>query len=359
MLLRTSLEEDMSSGSEAQQDATASATVQLLHMVAGAWVGQAVHVAAKLGIADVLESGPKTPSEIATATGSHPGALHRLLRTLASLGVFAEDAEGRFGLTALADGLRSQAPVSLRAFAIMLGEEMLWRPWGALHHAVQTGEAAFAHVFGRGLYEYLGTHPEAAAIFDAAITDRARQENGAVVDAYDWWPDTIVDVGGGQGSLLTAILTRAPKARGVLFEAPQVTDGAKRTIEQAGLTRRCAVVGGDFFQSVPPDGDLYLMRRVMHGWSEERATVILSNCRKAMGPNSRLLIIEHVLAPGNAPSWGKMLDLQQLVLSAGGRERSEEEYAGLLAAAGFRLKRVIPTSSTASLIEAIPLAEAS
>ena len=341
-----------------ESESTGSATDQLLHMAAGAWVGQAIHVVAKLGIADILESGPKTPAEIATTTGSHPDALHRLLRTLASLGVFAEDAEGRFGLTALADGLRSKAPVSLRAFAIMLGEEMLWRPWGELHYAVQTGESSFAHVFAGGLYDYLGKHPQAAAIFDAAITDRARQENDAVVEAYDWASDMIVDVGGGQGSLLAAILHKARSARGVLFEAPHVADGAKGIIEQAAA-RRCAVVGGDFFQSVPTGGDLYLMRRIMHGWSDEGASAILRNCREAIGPDGRLLVIEYVLAPGNAPSWGKMLDLQQLVLSAGGRERTEAEYAGLLAAAGFKLERLIPTSAGASLIEAIRVAETS
>jgi hypothetical protein len=349
----------MSGEIEARHESTASATIPLLYLIAGAWIGQAVHVAAKLGIADVLESGSKTPSEIAAATGSHPGSLRRLLRTLASLGVFAEDAEGRFGLTTLADGLRSQAPISLRAFAIMLGDEMLWRPWGELHYAVQTGESAFAHVFGRGLYDYLGTHQEAAAVFDAAITDRARQENAAVVNAYDRWPDTIIDVGGGQGSLLATILAHAPNARGVLFEVPQVMDGAKRMIDQTGFAQRCTVVSGDFFQNVPAEGDLYLMRRIMHGWSDEKATIILRNCRKAMAQSARLLIIEHVLAPGNEPSWGKMLDLQQLVLSAGGRERSEGEYASLLAATGFRLERVIPTSSTASLIEAVPVPEAS
>lgn len=348
----------MLGGIEKRQDGITSATTTLLYMAAGGWIGQAVHVAAKLGIADVLESGPKTPSEIAIVTGAHPGALRRLLRMLAGLGVFAEDTEGRFGLTALADGLRSQAPVSLRAFAVMLGEEMLWRPWGELLHAVQTGEAAFPHVFGAGLYDHLSTHPEAAAIFDAAITDRARQENMAVVGAYDWWPDTIVDVGGGQGSLLTTILERASNARGVLFETPHVAENAKTMIEQAGFAHRCAVVGGDFFFSVPAQGDLYLMRRVMHGWGDQDANTILRNCRKAMNQSGRLLIIEHILASGNEPSWGKMLDLQQLVLTNGGRERSEEEYGCLLTAAGFKLKRVIPTSSTASLIEAIPVEQA-
>jgi hypothetical protein len=340
-------------GSDGKTSNQSSPTMDLLYMAAGGWVAQAVHVAAKLGIADTVEDGAKTPAEIAAVTGSHPEALHRLLRTLASLGVFAEDAKGRFGLTPLADGLRSNAPVSLRAFAVMLGEDMLWRPWGNLHHSVQTGEAAFAHAFGQAIYDYLGTHPEAAAVFDAAISDRARQENGAVVEAYDWWPQLIIDVGGGQGSLLAAILAHSRSSRGLLFETPHVAKGTGKILENAGLGKRCTVEGGDFFESIPKDGDLYILRRVIHGWSDERARLILQRAREAIKERGRLLVIEHVLAPGNAPSWGKMLDLQQLVLSDGGRERSEAEYASLLQSAGFKLSRVIPTSSTASLIESI------
>ena len=331
-------------------------TMALLNLAAGGWIAQAVYVAAKLGIADILEHGPKRPAEIAAITGSDPHALHRLMRTLASVGVFAEDNEERFGLTPLADGLRSSAKVSLRAFAVMLGEDILWRPWGRLLDAVQSGKAAFETVFGERLYDYLTQHPEAAAIFNAAISDRARQENEAVVKAYDWWPPTIVDIGGGQGSLLAAILASAPASRGILFETPHVTKGGSKLIAAAGLTDRCSVAGGNFFEAVPTGGDLYLMRRVLHGWSDERAKLILLNTRAVMGERSRLVIIEHVLAAGNEPSWGKMLDLQQLVLSDGGRERTLAEYETLFHAAQLSVSRVIKTSSTASLIEVLPVA---
>ena len=226
----------MSIGSES----TTSATARLLHMAVGAWVGQAIHVAAKLGIADLLESGPKTPAEIATTTGSNPEALHRLLRTLAGWAC-SPRMRGRFELRRWQTGC-GRITVSLRAFAIMQGEEMLWRPWGELHHAVQTGEASFAHVFGSGLYDYLGKHPQGASIFDAAITDRARQENGAVVDAYDWASDMIVDVGGGQGSLLAAILYKARSARGLLFEG--LTSPMQRKRSSSRLVSPSLMRGG-------------------------------------------------------------------------------------------------------------------
>jgi O-methyltransferase domain/Dimerisation domain len=350
-----SLGSAMEDGSARQIGDTTTSSMTLLHMAAGGWVAQAVYVAAKLGIADLLESGPKSSAELAEKTSSHPESLYRLMRMLASLGVFAEDTKGLFALSTLADGLRTNAAISLRAFAIMLGEPMLWRPWGELLHSIRTGEAAFAHVFGGGLYDYLGQNPDAAVIFDAAITDRARQENAALIAAYDWWPDTIIDVGGGQGSLLAAILGHAQNARGVLFEAPHVTETAAILIEQAGLTDRCGVVSGDFFEGLPANGNLYLMRRIVHGWSDDRARAILRNCRVAVREDGRLLVVEHVLAAGNAPSWGKLLDVQQLILSAGGRERTEAEYADLLNSAGFRLERIIPTTSTASLIEAMPV----
>lgn len=190
-------------------------SMDLLHMTAAVWVGQAVHVAAKLGIADHLEDGPKAAAVLAEATGAHAGVLHRLLRVLASLGLLVEDGDGRFALTPLGDGLRTKAPMSLRAYAVMLGEDWSWRALGDLLHTVRTGEPAFAHVHGVPLYQYLGEHAEAAAVFDAAITDRARQENPAVVAAYDWLEGgIIVDVGGGQGSLLAAVLAHSPRARG-------------------------------------------------------------------------------------------------------------------------------------------------
>jgi O-methyltransferase len=229
----------------------ASASMKLLQMTAAAWVGQAVYVAAKLSIADLLENGPKAPAVLAEATKTHAGNLLRLLRMLASVGVFAEEEDGRFALTPIADSLRTNAAVSLRAFAIMQGEDWNWRAWGYLLRTVQTGEPAFAHVHGINVYQYLREHPEAAAVFDAAITDRARQENAAVVAAYDWPEGTIIDVGGGQGSLLAAILAQTPKASGIVFEVPHVAAAAANLIEVCGLAGRCRSEPGDFFERVP------------------------------------------------------------------------------------------------------------
>jgi hypothetical protein len=332
----------------------ASASMALLQLASGSWIGQAVHVAARLGIADQLEDGPKTPATLAEATGTHAGTLHRLLRALASLGVFAEDAEGRFGLTPLAEGLRTNAPGSLRAYAIMMGEDWHWRAWGELLYSVRTGQPAFEHVFGSHVFSYFGEHPEAARVFDAAMTSRTRQEIATMTAAYDWPASgTIVDIGGGQGALLAAILARTPGARGVLFDLPRVIAVARETIEGAGLADRCALAAGDFFEQVPPGGDLYLLKRVVHDWDDERASTILRNCRAAMGERSRLLVIEHVLPPGNAPSWGKLIDLQMLILTPGGRERDEAAFRELLALAGLRVERIIPAGPTASLIEAV------
>ena len=326
----------------------------LLQLASGSWIGQAVHVAAKLGIADLLEDGPKSPATLAEATGAHAGTLHRLLRALASLGVFAEDADGRFALTSLAEGLRTNAPGSLRAYAIMMGEDWHWRAWGDLLNSVRTGQPAFEHVFGCHMFSYFGEHPEAARVFDAAMTSRTGQETAAVIAAYEWPASaTIVDVGGGQGALLAAILARNPDVHGVLFDMPHVIAAARGLIEEAGLADRCELAAGAFFQRVPAGGDLYLLKRVVHDWDDERASAILRSCRAAMGDRSRLLVIEHALPPGNAPSWGKLLDLQMLVLTPGGRERDEAGFRALLASTGLRLERIIPAGPTASLIEAV------
>ena len=331
-----------------------SVSMNLLQMAAGSFVGQAISVAAKLGIADFLKDGPQSPSALAQATGAHAGSLHRLLRFLASLDVFVERPDGRFALTPLAALLQTNVAGSLRSFAIMLGEDWSWRALGDLYHTIRTGEPAFAHVFGMSLYSYLGQHPDAAAVFDAAITSRAHQENAAVTAAFDWPDGTIVDVGAGQGALLVAILTQTPRARGTLFDLPHVVAGAEKLIESAGLTNRCKCVAGDAFEQVPAGGDFYLLRRVVHGQDDDHAVAILRNCRAAMDRHSRMLVIEHVLEPGNAPSWGKMLDLQMLFLSAGGRERSEAEFRTLLASAGLNLERIVPTTAVTSSIEASP-----
>lgn len=331
------------------------ASMALLRLVSGAWTAQAVHVAARLGIADLLADGPKAPDMLAAATGAHGPTLERLLRALASLGVFAEQPDGRFGLTPLADGLRRDAEDSLRDYAVMMGDEWHWRAWGGLLHSVRTGESAFEHAHGRPLFDYLADHPAAGQVFDDAMTSRTRQEVAVVTAAYDWpAAGTVVDVGGGRGALLAAILEARPDTRGVLFDLPHVIEAAREgPVQPAVVAARCELVAGSFFEHVPAGGDLYLLKRVLHDWDDERAAAILSCCRRAMGSLGRLLVIEHVLPPGNEPSWGKLLDLQMLVLTQGGRERDEAGFRSLLASAGLRLQRVVPAGPTASLVEAV------
>ena len=334
----------------------ASARMALMELAIGAMVGQAVHVAAKLGIADQLVGRPKTPAELAEATGTRADTLHRLLRALASRGVFAETADGRFALTPVAEGLRSDAPGSLRAYAVLLGEDWVWRAWGQLSHSVRTGQSALEHAFGRDVFAYLAEHPEAASVFDAAMTSRTRQEIDAVAAAYEWpAAGTIVDVGGGQGALLAAILARGPDLQGILYDLPHVIAAARGgPIDAAGLAGRCELAAGSFFERVPAGGDLYLLKRVIHDWDDERAAAILRNCRAAMSATARLLVVDHVLSPGNAPSLGKWLDLQMLVMTPGGRERDEAGFRALLSSAGLGLKRILPAGPTASLVEAVP-----
>jgi len=235
----------------------------------------------------------------------------------------------------------------------MLGADWHWRGWGELLHSVQTGEPAFDHVFGMDLFQYFGTNPEAGSVFNAAMTSRGRQEDAAVAAAYEWPTGTIVDVGGGRGSQLALILKRNPKACGILFDLPQVIAAAD-LIHEAGLSDRCELMEGDFFEKIPAGRDLYVLKKVIHDWDDERARTILRNCRTAIGADGRLLLVEHVLAPGNAPSLAKLIDLQMLALTSGGRERSESEFGELLGSTNFRLERVIPTASAVSIIEAVP-----
>lgn len=326
--------------------------VALMELLAGKWISQAISVTARLKIADALASGPKTCEELAQASGTNPAALGRLLRATASVGVFAADPDGRYELTPLAECLRSDVPGSARAMAAYMGTDWNWRPWGDLIGSVRTGEDAFGRAFGRGVFDYLADHPDDAADFHAGMAGFSSQAAAAVVAAYDFTPfGTIVDVGGGTGTLLAAILAATPGARGIVFDSPQVAAGATATLEAAGVADRARAEGGDFFRAVPGEGDAYLLRHIIHDWDDERAGTILRNCRSAIRPGGKVLLMEIVIPDGNAPSLGKLLDLEMLVI-AGGRERTEAEYRNLLTASGFRLTRVIPTRSPQSIIEA-------
>jgi hypothetical protein len=332
---------------------SASPQGEIARMLTGYWVSQALYVAARLGLADLVKGGPRTPADLAAATGTHPPSLYRLLRALASVGVFAEDAEGRFGQTPLSDCLRSDRPDGQRDLALMNGEEH-YHCWGELFYSVQTGRTAFEHLYGKPVFAWLAEHPRAARIFDGAMVGVHGAETAAMLDAYDFGGfGTLVDVGGGNGSLLTATLKRHPRLRGILFDRPDAVERARPLLEAAGVADRCQAVGGDFFRAVPPGGDAYLLRHIIHDWDDDQSLTILKNCRAVMPPHGRLLLVESVIPPGNAPSFGKLLDLTMLVIP-GGRERTEEEYRALYERAGFRLTRVVPTPHEVSVIEGVP-----
>lgn len=327
----------------------------LAQLIFGKCVAMAISVAAKLRIADKLAAGPKSAADLARETETHAPSLYRLLRALASVGVFAEDSDRRFRLTPMAEYLRTGVPGSMRGVADYFGSDWTWRPWGQLLHSVRTGETAFDHVFGEPCFDYLAKHPEESAVFNEGMTGFSSTVAPAVAEAYDFSKfGTVVDVGGGHGALLTTILKAFPTVRGVVYDAPHVVEGAKGPIRAAGLADRCRTEGGDFFQAVPAGGDAYLMKHIIHDWPDDRATTILKNCRKAVNPGGKLLLVEIVIKPGNEPDLGKVLDLEMLVLPSG-RERTEAEYARLFAGAGWKLTRVVPTKSAMQVIEGEPV----
>jgi hypothetical protein len=328
---------------------------QLTHLISGGWIAQAIGVAAELGIADLLADGPRSSDDLAQATGSHPRALYRLLRALASMGVFTEVEPKQFGLTPMAELLRTDAPTSLRGRARFTAGDAHWRVWGQLGYSVQANLPAYPHVHGMSNWEYRAQHPEANALFNASAKGNAAQVAGAVARAYDFTAfSTVIDVGGGLGTMLIAILQAHPGSRGVLFDQLHVTSGAEQAVRTAGLSERCDVVDGDMFAQVPDGGDAYVLSRVIHDWDDERSIAILTQCRRVIEPHARLLLIEEVILPGDTPSYGKLTDLNMLV-AAGGQERTEAEYRELYEAAGFRLARIIPTGSPMSIIEGEPV----
>jgi SAM-dependent methyltransferase len=320
-------------------------------MIVGSWVTQAIYVAAEIGIADFLAAGPRTADELSRATGAHSGFLYRVLRALASIDVFREDDASRFSLTALGKLLASDAPGSKRSLARMAGAEF-YRSWGELLSSVETGGAAFDRVFGKPFFHYMSANPDRWRIYDDAMTGIHDSETIPVLDAYDFSSfRTIVDIGGGNGLALAAILRRHPETRGILFDLPAVADRAKEVVAGSGVSDRLRFVGGDFFESVPANGDAYLLRHVIHDWDDGKSVSILRNCREAMRPGGRVLVVETVIPSGNGQCFGKWLDLMMLVV--GGRERTKKEYSELFSAAELRLTRVVPTAHEVSVLEGV------
>ena len=329
-----------------------SAEQNLQRLLTGTWISQMLYAAAKLGVADHLTGEPMSAEDLAAAVGVQAEPLYRLLRALASEGVFEEDEHRRFSLTPMADLLRSDAAASKQAMAIMLGEEH-HTAWGQIIYSLQTGKPAFDHIYGKPVFGYLAEHPEAARNFDAAMTAVHGSETAQMLAAYDFSGcQTLADIGGGNGSLITMVLQRYAKLNGILYDLDHVVARAKPRLAAAGVADRCQVVAGNFFDSVPAGADLYLMRHIIHDWDEARCVQILKHCRAVLPAGGKLLLIEAVIPPGNEPSFGKLIDINMLVMP-GGKERTAEEYKSLYAAAGFKLSRIVPTAGAMSLIEGV------
>lgn len=325
---------------------------QVEELITGYWKSQSIYAAAKLGIADLLITGPQTPEQLAAATNTDASALYRLLRALASIGIFEENEAGEFTLTPLAEPLRSDDPESKQALAIMNGEDQ-FRPWCEIIYSLQTGKPAYDNIWGKSIFEFLSEHPEKARIFDKAMIGIHGRGTDAAIKAYDFTDiKVLADVGGGNGSNLISILQACPNLKGILFDVPHVVENARARIEQASLTDRCELVGGDFFQSVPAGADAYLMRHIIHDWNDEKSLQILKNCHAALPVNGKLLVMESVIDPGNDPFAGKFVDLVMLLVT-GGKERTAEEFQTLYNQAGFELTRILPTESELSIIEGV------
>lgn len=326
----------------------------LLERIMGSMLTQAIYVAAKLEIADILAGGPLPAEEIAQRADADPDATYRLLRLLASYSIFGQQSDGRFALTPMADALREDSPVSMRGMALLLGHPVHWADWSHLAMAVQTGEPVLPKLHGVGGYEFLAANPEFAVVFEGGMGNLSKLETEPIAAGYDFSRfRTIVDVFGGQGALLAAILARAPGTRGILADWRTGALKAAEFLRNAGVANRCTIETTDFFAKPPGGGDAYILKHIVHEWPEAQSLEILSNVRDVMAKDGKLLLIEFVLPDGPEQHPGKLVDLWLMILM-GGRERTAAQYATLLGNAGFRLSRVIPTASAAAIIEAVP-----
>jgi len=328
---------------------------QVIQMATASWVSAIVYAAAQLGVTDHLTSGARSAEEIAGPLAVHAPSLHRLMRSLAGLGILTESEGQRFGLTPLGEALVTGAPGAARSTVIAFCNPAFWHSWEEIVYSVQTGKKGFDKAHGMPLFDFLARNPEAASLFSEAMVGFHGAEPPAVASGYDFSTiGTVVDVGGATGNMLAAIVSRHPTTRGVLFDMPHVVQDAPALLHARGVEDRVSIESGSFFERVPAGGDAYLLSHVIHDWSEEQCLTILGHVRSVIKPDGRLLIVEMVLPPGDTPHPGKVLDIAMLVVP-GGQERTEAEYATLLGKAGFRLMRVVPTESAVSVVEAIPV----
>ena len=326
--------------------------VQMSKMITGAWISQLVYVTAKLKIADLVAEEPKSAEEIAGLTDTQPEMMYRFLRAAASVGVFAEDSDHRFESTPLSETLRSDISHSQWALAIMMGEEH-YRCWGELLYSLETGKKSFDKLYGQPIFDYLGEHPDAAKIFDAAMTSVHGRESLPMAQAYDFSQfGSMVDIGGGNGSLLATILGEYETLTGAIYDLPSVINRTRESLGSLPAGDRIELLSGNFFETAPEGFDCYLMRHIIHDWTDEECGIILKNCHAAMPDDAKLLIAESVIPAGNEPFFGKLLDLTMMLIP-GGKERTEDEYRALLAKNGFEMTQVVPTETEVSFVEAV------
>lgn len=325
-------------------DADLSAYSDLLSLITGGWIAQAIHVAATLNIADHLAEGPMSADLLAKQVNANERALHRILRALASVGIFEEVIPGVYQSNDKGALLRSSAVPSLRNYAVMTGSEWVWNATGNLLHSATTGRPAFDHLYGAPVFTYAREHSEAQRVLVAGLASRTDVENDCILAAYDFsTARSVADIGGGKGALLIRILQRYPDIRGILMDTPDVIEMAKHHLSQHNLLDRCELVSGDFFEDVP-SADVLLLKKVVHDWDDTRAIKILQNVRRSLQAHSRLLLLEAIVPEGNTRSFTKMIDLLMLVL-AGGQERTEVEFRDILHRAGLRIEAITPTST--------------
>ncbi len=324
--------------------------VQIITMAAGIMSTQIIYAAAKLGIADLLKDGPKTAKALAKETESNPDAMYRLLRVLASIGVFKESSGRMFALTPAAESLQKDHPTSIRPFALLVGDPIWREPWADIMHSLKTGEGSFEHVYEKSFFEYLNENKDKWEIFNNWMTRVSNMNCPVIAASYPFSKfKKVIDIGGGHGSLLAHILKKHPKVSGVLFDLPDVVKNASEI--DNSFNDRCEKVGGSFFDSVPKGGDIYIMQQIIHDWDDEKCIRILSNCREAMTDDGRLLVVDAVIKKGNGRDMNKFIDLQMLLLTDGGKERTEQEFNQLFQKAGLKMSKIIPTASMFSIIE--------
>jgi hypothetical protein len=328
-------------------------TEQLMQLATGYIVSSALYTVTKLGIPDLLKNGAKSAQELAGACRGNEDAIYRVLRALATVGVVTESSPRSFELTAMGEYLRSDRDDSFRDMVLWMADRFHFQTYPEMLHSVKTGETVVEKIFGESCFEHLEKDKETGEVFNAAMTMFSKMLTPAVLEAYDFsWlkGKNLVDIGGGHGHLLTAILKRHPEVHGVIFDLDHVVAGATKNIGEQGLAGRCQACGGSFFENVPA-ADGHIMKHIIHDWSDEKALTILKNCHRAGRSSAKVILVEAVLTPGNEPSFAKWLDLEMLLLP-GGRERTEEEFARLFEKAGFKLARVVRTKSPVCVLEA-------